>query len=301
MFGPDTPVVLQLLEIPPAMDALRGVAMELEDCAFPLLQDLVLTDDPKVGFQEANVVCLVGAKPRGPGQERADLIKENGPIFTGQGAAIGEVAADDVRVVVVGNPANTNALIAMANASGVPQERFTAMTRLDENRAKSQLAARAGVPVTEVTQLAIWGNHSPTMFPDFELTLIGGKPATEVLDRGWLEGEFLTGVQQRGKAIIDARGQSSAASAANALIDHVRDWLGGQPTPEATWTSMAVPSDGSYGVPEGIISSFPVRTDGRGNYRIVEDLYLSDYARRRIDASAQELIDEREVIADLLG
>ncbi|MBW3663096.1 MAG: malate dehydrogenase [Actinobacteria bacterium] len=300
MLGPDTPVILQLLEIPPAMDALRGVAMELEDCAFPLLADMVLTDDPKVGFRDANIACLVGAKPRGPGQERADLIKENGPIFTGQGAAIGEVAADDVRIVVVGNPANTNALIAMANASGVPHERFTAMTRLDENRAKSQLATRAGVPVTDVTRLAIWGNHSPTMFPDFEHALIGGKPAADVVDRDWLEGEFLTIVQQRGKAIIDARGQSSAASAANALIDHVHDWLGVKPTPEDGWVSMAVPSDGSYGVPEGIISSFPVRTDGAGNHRIVADLELSDYARGMIDTSAQELIEEREVIADLL-
>lgn len=301
MLGPGTPVILQLLEIPPAMDALRGVAMELEDCAFPLLADMVLTDDPKVGFQDANIACLVGAKPRGPGQERADLIKENGPIFTGQGAAIGEVAADDVRVVVVGNPANTNALIAMANASGVPRDRFTAMTRLDENRAKSQLADRAGVPVTDVTRLAIWGNHSPTMFPDFEHALIGGKPATDVVDRNWLEGEFLAIVQQRGKAIIDARGQSSAASAANALIDHVHDWLGGQPTPEDGWVSMAVSSDGSYGVPEGILSSFPVRTDGAGNHRIVPDLELSDYARGKIDTSAQELLEEREVIADLLG
>ncbi|MBW3658728.1 MAG: malate dehydrogenase [Actinobacteria bacterium] len=301
MLGPDTPVVLQLLEIPPAMDALRGVAMELEDGAFPLLQDMVLTSDAEEGFKDANVVCLVGAKPRGPGQERADLLKDNGRIFTGQGEAIAKVAADDVKVAVVGNPANTNALIAANNADGVDLARFTAMVRLDENRAKSQLAKKAGVPVSEVTNLAVWGNHSPTMFPDFENARIGGKPLTDVItDRDWLEGEFLTTVQQRGKAIIDARGASSAASAANALVDHVRNWTGGRPTADGDWVSMAVPSDGSYGIPEGIISGFPVTTDGKGNYEIVQGLELSEYATGRIQASVDELQEEKSAVADML-
>ncbi len=302
LLGPDTPVILQLVEIPPAMDALGGVVMELEDCAFPLLAGIETADNPTDGFRDANVVLLVGAKPRGPGQERADLLKDNGRIFTGQGSAIGEVAARDAIVAVVGNPANTNALIAMKNAEGIPDERFTAMTRLDENRAKSQLAAKAGVPVSEVTNLAIWGNHSPTMFPNFEHAKISGKPLLDVItDREWLETEFLTTVQQRGKAIIDARGLSSAASAGNALIDHVRNWRGGLATADGDWVSMAVPSDGSYGVPEGIISSFPVRTDGRGGYEIVQGLELSDYARSKIKVSTDELESEREVVSDLLG
>ena len=300
MLGPDQPVILQLVEIPPAMDALEGVAMELDDGAFPLLHGMELSDDPEEGFEDANLVLLVGAKPRGPGQERADLLKDNGKIFTGQGEAIAASAADDVRIAVVGNPANTNALIAMSNAEGVPAERFTAMVRLDQNRALSQLANKAGVKVTEVNNLAVWGNHSPTMFPDFEHATIGGEPVTDVLDRDWLEGEFLTTVQQRGKAIIDARGASSAASAANALIDHVRDWCGGQPTPEGEWVSMAVPSDGSYGVAEGVISGFPVRTDGRGNYEIVQHLDLSDYARGKIETSVEELQEERAAVEDML-
>ena len=300
MFGEDTPVVLQLLEITPALDALKGVAMELEDGAFPLLQDMVLTDDAEEAFGDANVVCLVGAKPRGPGQERADLLKDNGKIFTGQGRAIASAAADDVKVAVVGNPANTNALIAASNAEGVPMERFTAMVRLDQNRAKTQLAQKAGVPVTEVTNLGVWGNHSPTMFPDFEHAKISGKPVTDVLDRDWLEGEFLKTVQQRGKAIIDARGSSSAASAANALVDHVSNWCGGKPTAEGDWVSMAVPSDGSYGVPEGIISGFPVRTDGNGGYEIVQGLDLSDYAQSKLDTTVEELQSEREAVADML-
>ncbi|MDX1621779.1 MAG: malate dehydrogenase [Nitriliruptorales bacterium] len=300
MLGPDQPVILQLVEIPPAMDALEGVAMELDDGAFPLLHGMELSDDPEEGFEDANLVLLVGAKPRGPGQERADLLKDNGKIFTGQGEAIAASAADDVRIAVVGNPANTNALIAMSNAEGVPAERFTAMVRLDQNRALSQLATKAGVKVTEVNNLAVWGNHSPTMFPDFEHATIGGEPVTDVLDRDWLEGEFLTTVQQRGKAIIDARGASSAASAANALIDHVRDWCGGQPTPEGEWVSMAVPSDGSYGVAEGVISGFPVRTDGRGNYEIVQHLDLSDYARGKIETSVEELQEERAAVEDML-
>jgi malate dehydrogenase len=300
MLGPDTPIVLQMLEITPAMKALEGVAMELDDCAFPLLQDMVLTDSAEEAFDDANVVCLVGAKPRGPGMERADLLKDNGRIFTGQGQAIAKTAADDVKVAVVGNPANTNALIAAANADGVPTDRFTAMVRLDENRAKSQLATKAGVPVSEVTNLAVWGNHSPTMFPDFEHCLIGGKPATEVLDRDWLEGDFLTTVQQRGKAIIDARGASSAASAGNALVDHVANWCGGKPTADGDWVSMAVPSDGSYGVPEGLISGFPVRTDGAGSYEIVQGLDLSDYAEGRIQTSVDELASEKDAVADMM-
>jgi malate dehydrogenase len=301
MFGPDTPVELRLLEITPALGALEGVAMELDDGAFELLAGVELTDDAEVAFDGIDVGCLVGAKPRGPGMERADLLKDNGRIFTAQGRAIAKVASDDVRVAVVGNPANTNALIAAANAEGVPARQFSAMVRLDENRARSQLAMRAGVPVGEVTNLALWGNHSPTMVPDFEHALIGGRPATEVIDdRAWLEGEFTTTVQQRGKAIIDARGASSAASAANALIGHVGNWCGGRPTPAGDWVSMAVPSDGSYGVPEGVICGFPVTTDGAGAYEIVQGLELSDFLRARIDASVAELTEERAAVADLL-
>lgn len=300
MFGPDTPVELRLLEITPALPALEGVAMELEDCAFPLLSGIVLTDDANEAFDGANVACLVGAKPRGPGMERADLLKDNGRIFTGQGKALAN-AADDLGVAVVGNPANTNALITAANLEGVPSERVTAMVRLDENRARSQLAAKAGVPVAEVTNLALWGNHSPTMVPDFEHARIGGEPATEVItDRAWLEGEFLTTVQQRGKAIIDARGASSAASAANALVDHVRNWRGGAPTAPGDWVSMAVVSDGSYGVPEGLISGFPVTTDGQGGYEIVQGLELSAFAQSKLDATVAELESERAAVADML-
>lgn len=300
MLGPDQPVALNLIEITPALDALAGVAMELDDCAFPLLTEIVQTDDAGEGFTDVDVACLVGAKPRGPGMERADLLKDNGGIFRPQGEAIAAHASDDVRVVVVGNPANTNALIAAANAGGVPADRFTAMVRLDENRAKSQLAARAGVPVAEVRNLAVWGNHSPTMFPDFEHATIAGDPVTDVLDRDWLEGEFLATVQQRGKAIIDARGASSAASAANAMIDHVHAWCGGGATAEGEWVSMAVPSDGSYGVPEGLVSGFPCTTDGRGGYEIVQGLELSDYARARLATTVEELEGEREAVADLL-
>ena len=301
MFGPATPVELRLLEITPALGALEGVAMELDDCAFPLLSGIELTDNPAVAFDGTNVACLVGAKPRGPGMERADLLKDNGKIFTGQGEAIAANAASDVKIAVVGNPANTNALIASANAQGVPLERFTAMVRLDENRAKSQLAKRAGVGVSDVTNLAIWGNHSPTMFPDFENAKIQGRPATEVItDRAWLENEFLPVVQQRGKAVIDARGASSAASAANALVDHVASWTGGRPTAAGDWVSMGVPSDGSYGIPEGIISGFPVTTDGAGTYRIVPNLEISGYARQKIDASVAELQEERAAVESML-
>lgn len=300
MLGPDTPLILQLIEIPPAMRALEGVAMELIDCAFPLLDDVIMSADPKEGFAGAEVALLVGAKPRGEGQERADLIRDNGPIFVEQGQALAEAAAEDVRVVVVGNPANTNALIALSNAPGMRPGCFTAMTRLDQNRAVAQLAQRARVRVMEVSRLAVWGNHSPTMFPDFENARIGGRPVTEILDREWLEGEFLPTVQQRGAAVIGARGQSSAASAASALVDHVHDWLGGTETPTGDWVSMAVPSDGSYGVPEGLVSSFPVRTDGGGRHEIVPDLELSDYARERIRTSVEELEEERRVVEDLL-
>ena len=301
MFGPDTPVELRLLEITPALSALEGVAMELDDGAFPLLAGIELTDDAETAFDGVNVACLVGAKPRGPGMERADLLKDNGKIFTGQGSAIASAAADDVRVAVVGNPANTNALIAAANADGVPADRFSAMVRLDENRAKTQLAKKAGVPVSEVTNLAVWGNHSPTMVPDFDNARIGGKPVTDVItDREWLEGEFLTTVQQRGKAIIDARGASSAASAANALIDHVANWCGGKPTAEGDWVSMAIPSDGSYGVPEGLMSGFPVTTDGAGNYEVVEGLELSDFAQGKLKATVEELQEERRAVEDML-
>jgi malate dehydrogenase len=301
MFGPDTPVHLQMLEITPALGALEGVAMELDDCAFPLLAGMTLTDDAEEAFEGTNVACLVGAKPRGPGMERADLLKDNGRIFTAQGRALAAAAADDLKVAVVGNPANTNALIAAANAEGVPTDRFTAMVRLDENRAKTQLARKAGVSVAEVTNLAVWGNHSPTMVPDVDNARIGGRPVTEVItDRGWLEGEYLTTVQQRGKAVIDARGASSAASAANALIDHVAAWCGGQPTPEGDWVSMAVPSDGSYGVPEGLVSGFPVTTDGAGAYRVVEGLELSPFAQEKLQATVAELEEERDAVAEML-
>ncbi len=301
MFGPDAPVELRLLEITPAMGALEGVAMELDDCAFPLLDGVVLTDRAEEAFDGARMACLVGAKPRGPGMERADLLNDNGAIFTAQGRAIAAAADDDVRVTVVGNPANTNALIAAANADGVDAARITAMVRLDENRAKSQLAKRAGVSVADVTNLAVWGNHSPTMLPDVDNARIGGRPAAEAIgDRDWLEGEFLTTVQQRGKAVIDARGASSAASAANALIDHVANWCGGKPTADGDWVSMAVVSDGSYGVPEGLISGFPVTTDGQGSYEIVQGLELSPFARGKLDATVAELEEERAAVAAML-
>ncbi len=301
MLGRDTSVILQLVDIPAAMSALEGVAMELEDCAFPLLAGMELADDPEQGFRDSELVLLVGAKPRSKGQERGDLIRDNGPIFVGQSRAIAKVAASDVRVVVVGNPANTNALIASSNAEGVPVERFTAMTRLDQNRAMAQLARKAGVGISEVTNVAVWGNHSATQFPDFEHARISGRLATEVIaDRDWFVEDFVPTVQERGAAIIAARGQSSATSAASALIDHVRDWVGGSPTPDDDWVSMAVPSDGAYGIPEGLVVSLPIRTDGKGGYQIVAGLELSDFARKRIETSVRELEDERAVIADLL-
>ena len=301
MFGPDQPVILQMVEIQDekAMLALKGVAMELEDCAFPLLQDMVLTSDPTVGFKDANWVLLIGSRPRGPGMERNDLIKINGPIFTGQGKAIDDRAASDVRVAVVGNPCNTNCLIAMHSAKNRPRERFSAMTRLDQNRAQTQLAHKAKVKTTSVRNTLIWGNHSATQVPDFINTTIDGKSAADVVrDEAWLKGEFFKIVQQRGAAIIAARGASSAASAANALIDHVRDLV--HATPKGEWRSMCVVSDGSYGVPEGLISSFPVKSDGKGGWEIVQGLQLDAFLKEKIAATVKELEVERTVVADLL-
>ncbi len=300
-FGPDQPVIVQLLEIPQAQDALRGVVMELDDCAFPLLQDVVLTADTTVAFRDANWAVLVGGKPRGKGMERADVIKDNAPIFVSQGKAINDHAADDIRVLVVANPCNTNALIAMRSAPDVPADRWMAMTRLDENRAKTQIAKKAGVPVSAVTNLAVWGNHSPTMFPDFENALIDGQPALDVIqDRAWFEGEFLKTIQQRGKAIIEARGKSSAASAANAIVNYLHSMV--TPTPAGRWFSAAIISDHNvYGVPDGLMFSFPLRSLGGGAYEVVEGLYLSDYARGKIMISADELLDERDAVADLLS
>ena len=302
MFGSDRPVILQMIEIPAEkpMQALSGVAMELEDCAFPLLHDMVLTSDPAEGFKDANWALLVGSKPRGPGMERNDLIKENGPIFTGQGRAINDHGASDIRVAVVGNPCNTNCLIAMHSAPDLPRERFSAMTRLDQNRAQAQLAAKANVATTSVKSTLIWGNHSATQVPDFHNTTIDGKRADEVITDGdWLRGEFFTTVQKRGAAIIAARGLSSAGSAANALVDHVRDLRNA--TPETEWRSVCVPSDGSYGVPEGLISSFPVRADGIGGTTIVQGLELTDFLSERLQATVAELELEKSVVADLLG
>ncbi len=299
VFGPDTKVVLQLLEITPALPALRGVVMELNDCAFPLLAGVVVTDDPEVAFDGANWAMLVGSKPRGKGMERGDLIRENGPIFVGQGKAIAAKAADDIRVVVVGNPANTNCLIAMNNAKSIPAERFGALTRLDQNRAYSQLAEKAGVAVTEISNVTIWGNHSATQYPDAENAKINGKPVPEVITDGeWLKNEFITTVQKRGAAIIAARGLSSAASAANAALDHVKSFE--NKTPEGDWFSAAVPSDGSYGIDKGLVFSFPIRSDGKGGYSIVQDLPLSDFAKGKIAATLEELRSEKEVVIGLL-
>jgi malate dehydrogenase len=298
MLGEDQPVILQLLEIPQAVGALEGVRMELDDCAFPLLAGVVCTDDADRAFEGADYGLLVGAMPRKEGMERSDLLSANGAIFTAQGKAISEAAADDVKILVVGNPANTNALIAMNNAAGTPNRQFTAMTRLDHNRAKAQLAAKAGATVGDVTRMTIWGNHSATQYPDVFHAEVGGKPAFDTVggDHAWLEGEFIPTVQQRGAAVIKARGSSSAASAANAAIDHMRSWALG--TPEGDWVSMAVPSDGSYGVPEGLVSGFPCTCAG-GEYQIVQGLELDDFSRARLDASVAELAAERDAVADL--
>lgn len=299
MFGPEQPVNLSLIEIEPALGALEGVVMELEDCAFPLLQNVVQTADLNVGFSGVNWACLVGSVPRKAGMERGDLLGINGKIFTGQGKAINDNAADDVRVLVVGNPCNTNCLIAMNHAPDVPNERFFAMTRLDENRAKSQLAAKAGVHVSEVTNTTIWGNHSATQYPDFTNAKIGGKPAAEVIgDDAWLKGEFISTVQQRGAAIIKARGLSSAASAANAVVDTVRGLT--TATADGDWNSVCVCSDGSYGVDKGLISGFPVRADGNGGREIVQGVEVDEFSRGKIDASVAELREEREAVSDLL-
>jgi len=299
LFGPDQPVNLRLIEIESALPTLAGVVMELDDCAFPLLREVVTTADLDEGFSGANWVLLVGSVPRKAGMERGDLLGINGKIFTGQGQAIARSAAPDVRVLVVGNPCNTNALIAMNNAAGVPKERFFAMTRLDENRAKSQLAAKAGVHPSEVTNLCIWGNHSSTQYPDFTNAKIAGRPAPDVIgDDDWLKGEFLTTVQQRGAAIIKARGASSAASAANAAIETVKSLI--TPTPAGDWYSVAVCSDGSYGIEEGLIASFPIRTREDGQWEIVQGVPVDDYSRGKIDASVKELQEEREAVKELL-
>jgi malate dehydrogenase len=294
LLGPDTPVELSLLEITPALKAAEGTAMELDDCAFPLLSRIDITDDAKRAFDGVNVALLVGARPRTKGMERGDLLEANGGIFKPQGEAINAGAADDVRVLVVGNPANTNALIAKAHAPDVPADRFTAMTRLDHNRALSQLANHLRVSVTDIDQLSIWGNHSATQYPDLRHALVGGKPALSVVDDdAWVRDTFIPRVAKRGAEIIEARGASSAASAANAAVDHVHDWVNG-----TDWTSMAVVSDGSYGVPEGLISSFPVRCAG-GRWEIVQGLEIDDFSRSRIDASVTELAEERDAVRGL--
>ncbi|MFI1246046.1 malate dehydrogenase [Streptomyces anulatus] len=297
LLGPDVPVNLRLLEIPQGLKAAEGTAMELDDCAFPLLRNIEITDDPNVGFAGANVALLVGARPRTKGMERGDLLAANGGIFKPQGKAINDNAADDIKVLVVGNPANTNALIAQAAAPDVPAERFTAMTRLDHNRAISQLAAKTGAAVSDIKKLTIWGNHSATQYPDIFHAEIAGKNAAEVVsDEVWLADTFIPTVAKRGAAIIEARGASSAASAANAAIDHVHTWVNG--TAEGDWTSMGIPSDGSYGVPEGIISSFPVTTKN-GVYEIVQGLDINEFSRKRIDASVKELTEERDAVREL--
>ena len=295
--GSNQPVILQLLEIPPAMGALEGVAMELDDCAFPLLKEIELSDQAEQAFNEANIALLVGSRPRSKGMERKDLLEANGEIFTGQGEALNKKAADDIRVLVVGNPANTNCLIPMNNAPDIPSQRFTAMTRLDHNRAITQVAHKLDIPTTEITKMTIWGNHSATQYPDLFNCEISDKSAAEVIDdQNWLENTFIPSVQQRGAAIIEARGASSAASAANAAIDHVRDWTGS--TPENDWVSMAVCSDGSYGVEEGLISSFPVKCSD-GNWEIVKDLEIDDFSKMKIDASIKELSEERDTVSGL--
>ena len=297
LLGPDQPVVLQLLEIPPAMGALDGVAMELDDCAFPLLAGLELSDDPGTAFNGANVALLVGSRPRSKGMERQDLLEANGAIFTGQGRSLNDHAADDLRVLVIGNPANTNCLIAMNSAPDVPDERFTAMMRLDHNRALTQVAQKLGTSVNDVSRMTIWGNHSATQYPDLvHCEVPGGTAAAVIDDQAWLEGDFIPTVQQRGAAIIEARGASSAASAANAAIDHVHDWMSG--TPAGDWVSMGVPSDGSYGVPEGLLCGFPV-TCADGAYEVVQGLEIDDFSRARIDASVAELASERDMVRDL--
>jgi malate dehydrogenase len=297
MLGADQPLELRLLEITPALNALEGVVMELDDCAFPLLTKIEIGDDPKTIFDGVNVACLVGARPRAKGMERRDLLEANGGIFKPQGQALNDNAADDVKVLVTGNPANTNALIAMRNAPDIPAERFNALTRLDHNRAIAQLAAKTGASVNDITHMTIWGNHSATQYPDLFNALVRGESAAELInDQGWVESTFLPTVQKRGAAVIEARGASSAGSAANATIGHMHDWMLG--TPEGDWVSMSVPSDGSYQIPEGLISSFPCTTSD-GAYQIVPGLEINDFSRGRIDSSVAELIEEREAVRTL--
>lgn len=300
VFGADQPVILQLLEVPQGVQFLEGVKMELQDSAFNLVQDIICTSDMDVAFGDADAAFLVGSKPRGPGMERADLLSQNGQIFIGQGQAIDRSAKEGVKVLVVGNPCNTNCLIAAHQAKRTQRANYTAMTRLDQNRAKAQVALKAGVGVSQVSRLVIWGNHSPTMYPDFENALVGGERLTGVItDEAWLKGDFIKTVQQRGKAIIDARGKSSAASAAWAAIDHMRDWF--NPTPAGEWVSMAISSDGNpYGIPEGLIYSFPCVVDASGAYSIVPGVELSEFARGKAMASAQELMEERDAVKDML-
>jgi len=297
MLGADQPVILQLLEIPPALGALQGVVMELDDCAFATLAGVVATDDPNVAFKDSDYALLVGARPRGPGMERKDLLEANAAIFSVQGKAINEHASRDIRVLVVGNPANTNALITRSNAPDIEPRNFTAMTRLDHNRAMAQLASKTGSHVNDIRCMTIWGNHSATQYPDIDHALIKGGAASELVDQGWVAEEFIPVVQQRGAAIIKARGASSAASAASAAIDHMHDWALG--TPDNDWVSMAVPADGSYGIEPGIIYSYPVRCSG-GDYEIVQDLALTDFSRERMDATEVELREERAAIEELL-
>ncbi|MGO3057851.1 MAG: malate dehydrogenase [Halomonas sp.] len=296
MLGPDQPVILQLLEIPQAMDALGGVVMEVNDCAFPMVQDIVATDDPNVAFKDADFALLVGARPRGPGMERKDLLEANAAIFSVQGKALNDHASRDVKVLVVGNPANTNALIASANAPDLDKGQFTAMTRLDHNRALTQLAQKTGKHVTDIENMIIWGNHSATQYPDIAQCKVDGKAATDLVERDWYENDFIPTVQQRGAAIIKARGASSAASAASSAIDHVRDWaLGADGI-----VSMAIPSDGSYGIEEGIIYSYPVRCQG-GKYEIVQGFELDEFSQEKMKATEKELREERAAVEHLLG
>ncbi|MCE8003596.1 malate dehydrogenase [Billgrantia ethanolica] len=296
MLGPDQPVILQLLEIPQAMDALNGVVMEVNDCAFPLVQDIVATDDPNVAFKDADFALLVGARPRGPGMERKDLLEANAAIFSVQGKALNDNASRNVRVLVVGNPANTNALIASCNAPDLSPRQFTAMTRLDHNRALTQLAQKTGKRVTDVDSMIIWGNHSATQYPDLAHTKVAGKPAFDLVERDWYENDFIPTVQQRGAAIIKARGASSAASAASSAIDHMRDWALGTDGV----VSMAIPSDGSYGIAEGIIYSYPVRCQN-GDYEIVQGLEIDEFSRAKMKATEDELREERAAVEHLLG
>jgi malate dehydrogenase len=297
MLGPDQPVILQLLEIPQAMKAVEGVIMELDDCAFPLLAGVEAADDANKAFEGANIALLVGARPRGPGMERSDLLEANGGIFKPQGEALNAHAADDIKVLVVGNPANTNCLIAKSNAPDIPSERFTAMTRLDHNRALAQLAKKTGTTVNDITNMTIWGNHSATQYPDIFHAKVNGQNAAELVnDQQWLENDFIPTVQKRGAAIIDARGASSAASAASAAVDHVRSWVLG--TADGDWVSMAIPSTGDYDVTEGLISSFPCTCSG-GEYKVVEGLEIDEFSRGRIDATVAELSEERDAVKQL--